>query len=521
METSYSGPTTATQSEFSRSYTAFLDQFTQAVIDYLNAEKGLAVTSRTWDLNQNSSGGVPFLVGVDPKYFEDFFVGNKQSFSWFSSVKKQTVEHTRYFFSEFKVPDPWGSNAFKIDGTGSATGAEGPAGANGKDGSIGDSGPAGADGPSGNSGQPANNGQKVSATTGQPGTHGLDGEDGSLGGAGQAGGDGGNGTAAIVIDPAGAHGAILIDATGQSVTVIGGKGGDGGDGGAGGAGGPGGDGGDGGAGGAGGAGSGQGDYKLGAAGGNGGAAGSGGDGGDGGNGGNGGKGGDGANAIVNGSVSKVFIIGHKDVIILGGAGGEGGAGGAAGAPGEGGAAGLPGNPGAGGASTGQNPHASSGIPGAKGQPGAPGEGGLKGEDGLDGNAAAAFSHAVSVDATRFTGNLTISGSDFADSFKFGSGSSTVHATTGSDTYILNKLSAETFVYTDIAQSSGTDVDSFRFFNFGQDRIDLSDLWHSGSSSAWSGNTLLVDIDGGGADMEFMFHEAIGNPMDIGNALIIV
>ncbi|MGX9855115.1 M10 family metallopeptidase C-terminal domain-containing protein [Limimaricola variabilis] len=527
METTYSGPAANTQSEFSRSYTAFLDQYTDKVIEYLAAQKGIVITSRTWDLNQNSSTGTPFLVGVDPKYFEEFFTGTKSSFTWTSSAKKQTIEHTRYYFTQLNVPDPvpepnpWGDNAFTIDGSLSATGVEGLAGPDGLNGGAGVGGDKGADGAGGAIGQnavrPGSGSGGSKATIGGAGSDGKSGETGEQGENGQNGGDGEPGTAAYVIDPD-TYGAILIDATGQSVSVIGGPGGDGGNGGAGGAGGAGGMGGNGGSGGAGGngvvmpgnpgVGDARSEFTHGANGGTGGAAGSGGDGGPGAP---GGDGGDGANAIVNGTVRKVYIIGEHDVTILGGAGGMGGMGGAGGDGGDGGTAGQPGTGGLGGARASNGTAGDRGATGSTASAGTAGEYGARGEDGLDGKTAAAFSDAVIVDATRFTGNLTISGSDYADEFKFGSGSSTVYATTGSDKYTLNNAGVETFIYTSMNQSNGADTDSFDSFNFTQDSLDLSALWREGSRHFWVGDSLFVDIDGGGADMEFVFSNAVNSP----------
>lgn len=270
---------------------------------------------------------------------------------------------------------------------------------------------------------------------GGDGGSGGNGNQSGTGGDGGAGGDGGDGSDTIAISDPNNWTSILIDATEFGGAIIGGSGGDGGDGG------------------------------------NGGNAQTSGTGGDGGN---GGDGGDGAYAIVNGSISDVFIIGGNDLIILGGSAGDGGDGGSGGG-------------------------ANSGTSGTGGQ------------DGTDGIPSAAFSDPVDVDASAFTGHLTISGSDGNDTMVMGNGGSLIYDTLGVDTYTLGTgVDVVHFSLADLA-----DVDTIINFDAtgGGDVLDISDLldgYEEGVSdiadfvrlSESGGSTIVqVDTNGGGDNFQ--------------------
>ncbi|WP_416137703.1 hypothetical protein ACM26W_14610 [Halomonas sp. HK25] len=256
---------------------------------------------------------------------------------------------------------------------------------------------------------------------------------------GEDGSDGEDGASAIVIENPEEYDAIRITSTGDEPNqILGGSGGDGGDGG---------DGSDG---------ISQGGNIVP----------DGADGADGADGGDGGDGGQSGYAIVNGNddaeINTIVIEGDQDLTILGGTGGAGGEGGAAG-EGEG-----------------------------------SGDNGDDGQDGLDGVTSAAFSHRVEVDATGFDAHLTISGSDFDDSFELGDGGSDLHATRGADEYSLG--AGEDIVrYTSLARNEdGTfDIDSLIGFDVNEDQIDISALVGDAWDFEFDDGLLAIDLDNDG------------------------
>jgi hypothetical protein len=538
------------QNVFSVEYGAWLTQLFNSteVRQYLLNEYQISLdTVLKTEINQNSADGSPYfsIDGVAYHQLDEFF-GDQTAVM--IATGKTTQE--RYYASSFELPNPYGDNPFVIeladdttvgddgvdgvDGISGVDGADGAAGAVGFDKLIdGIDGVRGADAVG--SGAP---GQRRIATDGSDatsGTAGDDGDDGSPGEIGTAGGDGTDGqsgTTGVVLDPLMGYTSLVINSTGTANVIVGGNGGSGGvggaggDGGSGGAGGDGGDGSDGGDGGDGGNGDTSNNFRDG---GDGGDAGSGGDGGAGGaggdaangmSGGSGGDGGDGAVAINNGLVNKVFILGDANLTILGGKGGEGGAGGLggsaglAGLGGEGGDGGDAGIAGDGGSATGSGGNA--GAIGVDGAAGVEGNAGVDGDDGLtgtagvtgaagqDGQDATGFSNAVVVDATAFTGYLTISGSNEADTMFMGSGGSTIYSTLGADAYTL-RSGADTLVYSSLLHSSGTfDVIS----GFGAtDKIDISALVDDGESwNFTSTDDNLVTIAIGADSLQLMFSD---------------
>ncbi len=113
---------------------------------------------------------------------------------------------------------------------------------------------------------------------------------------------------------------------------------------------------------------------------------------------------------------------------------------------------------------------------------------------------AAFADAVDVDATAFTGHLTISGSTAADSFLAGSGGTRFFATSGADRYVFGD-GLDVLVYTGTAQSNGAEVDRIENFAFGVDLIDVVAL--ALAPVAWTDDDrLLIDLSGDtAADLE--------------------
>lgn len=508
-----------TQSSFSVNYTAWLTEIvnTEAVRSHLALTESDVVTV---ELNQNSTGGAPFIKinGETSNALDGFFsdredvlvaTGKTSQLRWYSDS---------FTYPELPEPSPWGDDPYMIvapesgalDGTDGVAGTDGLAGEAGTAGSSGVNAPEpGADGADGANGADAvgTGSAKTDATVGQAGAAGATGTKGGDGTIGIKGADGLNGTsgsdgeAALTVDSS--HTSIVIEVTGDMV-ILGGDGGDGGAGGAGGNGGDGGiggdgsDGGDGGDGGIGGDGTHQGGAASlqdgaaggsGGAGGTGGAAGSGGTAGAGGDGGDGGAGGDGAVAIANGSVTNVFIVGSGSLTILGGEGGEGGAAGDGGFGGEGGTAGSGGDGGEGGTGgaggsgsiqgSADGTNGTSGVDGKDGSAGAPGSDGGDGVDGAAGATGAngadgtGFAEAVNVDASGFSGTLTISGSNEADSMITGGGTSFIHATLGDDNYTLGS-GADTLIYTSTTQSDGAmNNDIVSLFDASADKLDFS------------------------------------------------
>ncbi|WP_302139278.1 hypothetical protein [Halomonas alkalicola] len=213
---------------------------------------------------------------------------------------------------------------------------------------------------------------------------------------------------------------------------------------------------------------------LGGSGGDGGDGGEGGDGttgsgntyADGADGGDGGAGGQSGHAIVNGNddaeINTIVIEGDQDLTILGGTGGSGGAGGVAGA------------------GTGS---------GSDGQPG---------EDGVDGVTSAAFSHRVDVDATGLDAHLTISGSDFDDTFVLGDKGNDLHATRGADSYTLGD-DVDIIRYTSLARNEdgSFDMDTLIGFDVNEDQIDISALVGDAWSYDFEDGQLAIDLDNDG------------------------
>jgi hypothetical protein len=504
---------TGNQGAFSSSYTAWLaDKFdSQDVRDYFLNEHGVDVGDPSlWniDIAQNSPTAVPWItnLGLTQADFEILFENStKVTFSWSVGGGKNIVTHNRYYFDEFDFTyggDPWGDNPLVLHAN-----ASGQPGDPGGDGTNGDDGTPGEDGAdavgTGTNGANAVPGQGTAAVAGGKGPDGENGTNGAPGEDGTNGEDGLDGQSAIEVDQDAEFTAILVDATSGPVVILGGDGGAGGAGGAGGHGGDGGAGGDGGDGGAGGDGGGMASQgvRQGAPGGDGGDGGDGGSGGAGGNGGDGGNGGNGAHAIINGSLSEVYIVGSHAVTILGGTGGTGGAAGADGTVGAGGEGGEGGTGGAGGTSSGGLGNGASGSAGANGEDGQSGNTGSAGASGSNGSDAPAFSDPVIVyanlsGANAFTGHLTISGSNSSDTMYFGSGGTAVYGTVGDDTYHFG-AGEDIIIYTAFLQSSGSDT----IYNFDpdMDKLDFSAL-SSGGTYSWDGEVLEVDFDGGGVDM---------------------
>lgn len=221
----------------------------------------------------------------------------------------------------------------------------------------------------------------------------------------------------------------------------------------------------------------------------------------GGDGGAGGNGGSGGHAIYNEGLETVVIEGNQNLTVLGGPaggggdGGEGGdvtvlsgnnvqnselTGGDGGDGGDGGAGsgggGDSGDGGDGGNVTGAVTSTTTRVDGEDGQDGAPYP--------ATGPIVAAFSHRVDVDASAFTGDLWISGSDFNDTMIFGSGDTVVYATTGDDSYDVN-LGAVTVTYTWVDQSNGsTSTDTIAEWG-ADDIIDVSGIFDG--SLTWAGD----------------------------------
>lgn len=187
----------------------------------------------------------------------------------------------------------------------------------------------------------------------------------------------------------------------------------------------------------------------------------------------GGDGGDGGYAIVNGELTDVYIIGDQDLTLLGGSGGDGG---------------------------------------EEGTGNATGQTGIDGQPGNDGETSPAFSDAVNVDATRFTGHLTISGSDFDDTFVLGDGGSDLHATRGADAYTLGD-GEDIIRYTSLARNEDDfDTDTLTGFEAGKDKIDIS--YFVQGNEAWdfalNGNLLEIDFDGAGVDLVIEMQDIAGS-----------
>lgn len=192
-----------------------------------------------------------------------------------------------------------------------------------------------------------------------------------------------------------------------------------------------------------------------------------------GNGGDGGDGGDGGHAIDNGNLNVVIIEGDQDLTILGGDGGAAGAGGA------GGTVNVTGNT-----------NTSTTTNGTAGNEGTAGTGVI-----------AAFSDPVDVDASAFTGHLTISGSPEGDTFIAGSGGSDFYGTTGDDDYMFGS-GQDTLIYTSTEQSNGTtSTDTIDNFDFVEDRLDFSGVSNATPTLSNTDDTLEVDWDGNDPDMQ--------------------
>lgn len=327
-------------------------------------------------------------------------------------------------------------------------------------------------------------------SSGQSGTDGVfPGEDGGFG---SAGGPGVQSSVPVVLTGAagGQIANVVLAGYGGGVTLssTGGVGGDGGAGGSGRNGASGGAGGNAGPGGAGGAGA-DGQYAInvienvnklvltsagvgpniirGGAGGTGGAGGDGGNGGAGdgggaggfgGAGGIGGNGGNGAVAINNGTgLLSVEILGSRDLTIAGGAGGAGGLGGLGGVRGSGGV----------------------------------GEDGVAGPDGNAGESEIhGFSNAVNLNASTFTGRLTVSGSPSNDVMTGGSGDDTITGGAGADT-LDGGAGTDTVSYADVTAAT-----SHGLGNIAGMAINLSGATvTAGAIATAMGGTVVI---GGGA-----------------------
>ena len=122
--------------------------------------------------------------------------------------------------------------------------------------------------------------------------------------------------------------------------------------------------------------------------------------------------------------------------------------------------------------------------------------GFGGQDGTSSPIIAAFSNTVNVDASAFTGHLTISGSDDNDTMTFGTGGTTVYATTGSDTYTFNNAASDKIVYTAANQSNGSSsTDTINHFDVANDKIDISAIAQANwTFSAPNANTLDIDLN---------------------------
>ena len=132
--------------------------------------------------------------------------------------------------------------------------------------------------------------------------------------------------------------------------------------------------------------------------------------------------------------------------------------------------------------------------GSAGSAGTAGTAGNAGADGADGTG---FSASVTVDATAFTGHLTISGSNEADTMLMGSGGSVIHATLGDDSYTLGS-GDDVVLYTSFLQSDGQVLgytDTINGFDATEDLIDISALAGEDWNWDYSGDTLSIDVDG--------------------------
>ena len=205
-----------------------------------------------------------------------------------------------------------------------------------------------------------------------------------------------------------------------------------------------------------------------------------------------------ANGGANIGTLNISSIGTSANTLIGGTGGAGGAGGTAGNAGTGGAAGAGGagavaiDNGAGLTQLNITGTAdltiAGGVGGAAGAAGVAGAGGTNGATAAAGASAAGFSSAINVNASTFTGVLTVSGSTAADSLTGGSNNDIITTLGGLDS-LTGGAGTDDFRINGTAVTSATAFITVTDFNAG-DQISILSQVRAGGGALIGGGTAL-------------------------------